>query len=191
LRDASGQWQDNLDAVWVKESNSQRTKLQTAQAVDCADWLAHDLLIKLDRCLMAHGVEGRTPFLDPVVSNVAMCLPDNLKIRRRCGKYLLRLWLDQKLPEAAAFSKKKGFTVPVTEWMGRRGAALGKLVASKDSIQEICDTLRVEQLFASLDGSAIKRNGHAAWVLLFYALWHRRHIEGIIPEGDVFEVLSA
>ena len=191
LRDASGQWQDHLDAVWVKESNSQRTKLQTAQAVDCADWLAHDLLIKLDRCLMAHGVEGRTPFLDPVVANVAMCLPDNLKIRRRCGKYLLRLWLDQKLPEAAAFSKKKGFTVPVTEWMGRRGAALGKLVASKDSIQEICDTLRVEQLFASLDGSAIKRNGHAAWVLLFYALWHRRHIEGIIPEGDVFEVLSA
>jgi len=190
LRDTSGQWQDHLDEVWGKESNPQRTKLQTAQAVDCADWLAHDLLIKLDRCLMAHGVEGRTPFLDPVVANVAMCLPDNLKIRRRCGKYLLRLWLDQKLPEAAAFSKKKGFTVPVTEWMGRRGTALGKLVASKDSIQEICDSLRVEQLFSSLDGGAIKRNGHAAWVLLFYALWHRRHIEGIIPEGDVFEVLS-
>ena len=43
-----------------------RTRLQVAQATDCADWLPNDLLTKLDRCLMAHGVEGRTPFLDPV-----------------------------------------------------------------------------------------------------------------------------
>jgi asparagine synthase (glutamine-hydrolysing) len=49
----------------------------------------------------------------------------------------------------------------------------------------------VEKLFSSLDGSAIKRNGQAAWVLLFYALWHRRHIEGLVPEGDILEVLSA
>ncbi len=42
-----------------------RTRLQVAQATDIADWLPHDLLLKLDRCLMAHGVEGRTPFLDP------------------------------------------------------------------------------------------------------------------------------
>ena len=139
---------------------------------------------------MAHGVEGRTPFLDPNVANFAIRLPDNLKIRGRVGKYLLRLWLDQKLPEAAAFSKKKGFTVPVAEWMGRRGVTLGKLVASRESIQEICNVEKVEELFASLDGSAVKRNGQAAWVLLFYALWHRRHIEGLTPEGDILEVLS-
>ena len=191
LRNTGDQWKDHLNEVWEKESNPQRTKLQVAQAVDCADWLAHDLLIKLDRCLMAHGVEGRTPFLDPIVANVAMRLPDSLKVKGRIGKYLLRLWLDQKLPEAAAFSKKKGFTVPVAEWMGRRGATLGKLVASRESIQEICHRIEVEKLFSSLDGSAIKRNGQAAWVLLFYALWHRRHIEGLVPEGDILEVLSA
>mgnify|MGYP001465712712 FL=1 len=99
--------------------------------------------------------------------------------------------MHQKLPEAEAFTRKKGFTVPVTEWMGRRGAALGKLVASKSSIKEICHSTNVERLFASLDGAAEKRNGQAAWVLLFYALWHRRHIEGLIPEGDIFDVLSA
>jgi asparagine synthase (glutamine-hydrolysing) len=191
LRNTGDQWKDHLNEVWAKESNPQRTKLQVAQAVDCADWLAHDLLIKLDRCLMAHGVEGRTPFLDPIVANVAMRLPDSLKVKGRIGKYLLRLWLDQKLPEAAAFSKKKGFTVPVTEWMSRRAVILGKLVASRESIQEICHRTEVEKLFSSLEGSAIKRNGQAAWVLLFYALWHRRHIEGLVPEGDILEVLSA
>ena len=35
---------------------------QIAQTTDCRDWLPNDLLIKLDRCLMAHGLEGRTPF---------------------------------------------------------------------------------------------------------------------------------
>ena len=180
-----------MNEVFDKESKPERTKLQIAQAVDCADWLANDLLIKLDRCLMAHGVEGRTPFLDPIVANLAMRLPDALKVKGRTGKYLLRLWLDQKLPQAAAFSKKKGFTVPVAEWMGRRGATLGKLVASKESIGEICDRAKVEKLFTSLEGGAIKRNGQAAWILLFYALWHRRHIEGLVPEGDIFEVLSA
>jgi asparagine synthase (glutamine-hydrolysing) len=115
-----------------------------------------------------------------------MCLPDSLKVRGRVGKYLLRRWLDQKLPEARAFDKKRGFTVPVAEWMGRRGSALGKLVAAQYCIKEACDSSAVEKLFASLEGSAVKRNGQAAWVLLFYALWHRRHIEGIMPEGDVF-----
>jgi len=191
LRNTGEQWKYHLNEVWDRESNPQRTRLQIAQAVDCADWLAHDLLIKLDRCLMAHGVEGRTPFLDPIVANVAMRLPDDLKVKGRVGKYLLRLWLDQKLPEAAAFSKKKGFTVPVAQWMSRRGATLGQLVASKESIQEICHRTEVEELFYSLDNSFNKRNGQAAWVLLFYALWHRRHIEGLVPEGDILEVLSA
>ena len=110
LIDTSNHWREHLDAVWEEESNAGRTKLQVMQAVDCADWLANDLLIKLDRCLMSHGVEGRTPFLDPVVANVAMCLPDNLKIRGNSGKYILRKWLHQKLPEAEAFTRKKGFT---------------------------------------------------------------------------------
>ena len=190
LRDQSMDWRDNFDRIWARESNSNRTKLQIAQAVDCADWLPHDLLIKLDRCLMAHGVEGRTPLLDKKVADVAMRLPDNLKVRGRVGKYLLRRWLDQKLPEANAFDDKKGFTVPVAEWIGRRGSDLGKLVTAQESINEICDLTGVEKLFASLEGSHPKRSGQAAWVLLFYALWHRRHIEGIVPEGDVFEVLG-
>ncbi|HAI28629.1 MAG TPA: hypothetical protein DCM48_03565, partial [Thalassospira sp.] len=48
-----------------------RSRLAIAQAVDCADWLPNDLLLKLDRMLMAHGLEGRTPFLDPVVAEFA------------------------------------------------------------------------------------------------------------------------
>jgi asparagine synthase (glutamine-hydrolysing) len=50
------------------------------------DWLPHDLLLKLDRCMMAHAVEGRTPFLDPGVAKAAFRLPDAMKLRDSRGR---------------------------------------------------------------------------------------------------------
>ncbi len=181
-------WRDGIAAAEATEATSGRTRVQVAQAVDFADWMPHDLLTKLDRCLMAHGVEGRTPFLDPDVAKLAFRLPDSLKIRRGVGKYLLRRWLDAQLPEADAFSKKRGFTVPVARWIARRADKLGPLVAASPAIAEICLPGRVEKLFREADD---KHKGFAAWILLFYALWHRVHIQGIAPAGDVFESLAA
>lgn len=191
LHDQSEQWKLKFNKAWEKENKAGRTKLQVAQAVDCADWLPNDLLLKLDRCLMAHSVEGRTPLLDRRVASIAMGLSDNYKIKRGMGKYILRQWLKQRLPEAMPFNRKKGFTVPVSEWMGNHGSKLGELVASQHCIKEIASPIQVKKLFASLEGSANKRNGKAAWVLLFFALWCRRHIEGGASNGEIFDVLSA
>ncbi len=190
LRNDEDTWRENFKNLQERENFGRRTKLQVAQAVDCADWLPHDLLIKLDRCLMAHSVEGRTPMLDPKVAALAMQLPDKLKIRGGQGKYLLRRWLETKLPEARPFERKQGFTVPVAEWIGRRGAETGKLVAAKEAIWEIADPAKVESLFAGLERDSSGQNGQAAWRLLFYALWHKRHIEDVKLEGDVFAALS-
>jgi asparagine synthase (glutamine-hydrolysing) len=190
LHDPTEQWKLKFNRVWEKENKPGRTKLQVAQAVDCADWLPNDLLLKLDRCLMAHSVEGRTPLLDSKVASIAMGLSDNYKIKRGLGKYILRQWLKQKLPEAMPFNRKRGFTVPVSEWMGNHGSRLGELVASQCCIKEIASPIQVKKLFSSLEGSANKRNGKAAWVLLFYALWCRRHIEGEATNGTIFDVLS-
>src|SRR5205085_5785 len=57
------------------------TPLQQAQWADTVTWLPADLLLKLDRCLMAHGLEGRTPFLDSGVAAFAWSLPDAAKVR--------------------------------------------------------------------------------------------------------------
>ncbi len=190
LKDSSDAWREKFTKLEEREKRGGRTKLQVAQAVDCADWLPHDLLIKLDRCLMAHGVEGRTPMLDPKVAGIAMQLPDKLKIRGGLGKYLLRRWLERKLPEARPFERKKGFTVPVAEWIGRRGAETGKLVAASEAVREVADPEKVQALFGSLENRSAGREGQAAWRLLFYALWHKRHIEGVMLQGDVIEALS-
>ncbi len=148
------------------------TRLQQAQAADMATWLPDDLLLKLDRCLMAHGLEGRTPFLDPEVAAFALQLPDRLKVRGRHGKWLLRRWLARSCPAADAFGRKKGFTVPVEAWIAPRAADLGPRVAAVEGVRQVCVAGAAEAVFRDEAQSASR------WPLLFYALWWTIHIAG-------------
>ncbi|MDN3565914.1 asparagine synthase (glutamine-hydrolyzing) [Paeniroseomonas aquatica] len=188
LRAPTTGWRDGIGAAEAAAASPGRTRLQAAQALDCADWLPNDLLIKLDRCLMAHGVEGRTPLLDAGVAAAAFRLPDALKVQRSSGKWLLRQWLARHFPAAEPFKPKQGFTVPVGAWIEGVGDRLGPLVAAQPGIAEIARPDRVAALFRHAGGE--KHRGFAAWHLLFYALWHRRHIEGRVSTGDVFATLA-
>ena len=88
---------------------------------------------------------------------------------------------------AQAFAKKKGFTVPVGEWIAAEGARIGPLVASQAGVVARCHPETVVALFRSPG----KRERFAAWTLLFFALWHQRHILGLASRGDAFEVLAS
>jgi asparagine synthase (glutamine-hydrolysing) len=136
---------------------------------------------------MAHAVEGRTPFLDPGVAAAAFRLPDGLKLRQGMGKWILRKWLEKNLPIARPFAPKQGFTVPVGAWIKGSGTRLGPLVAAQPGVAEIAHPDRVVALFRDMHRW---RHGFACWKLLFYALWHRRHILGLPPVGDVFQTLA-
>ncbi len=190
LRQQPAGWRQGIADAETRVGHAGRTRLQGAQAVDMADWLPNDLLGKLDRCLMAHGIEGRVPFVDPVLADFAFRLPDRLKTSRRLGKLLLRKWLQQTLPVSQPFTPKMGFTVPVGEWIGAKADRLAPLVAGRDSIQALCTPGTVEGLFRVAAATDAKREKQAAWALLFYALWHARHVEGLNAEGDVFESLA-
>ena len=74
--------------------------------------------------------------------------------------------------------------MPVAEWIAAR-PELGPLLAAQPGIAELCRPGAVAALFGA------PGKGFAAWTLLFYALWHRCHILGLQPAGDVFETLSA
>lgn len=168
-------------------SGGRMSHLERAQASDISEWLPNDLLIKLDRCLMAHGLEGRTPLLDPVMAGFAATLPDHLKIRNGQGKYLLRRWLQNNMPAARPFAPKQGFTVPIGTWIAQKAPALAPLVSRNAGIRAAGQSTKVQRLF---EDAANRRFGRAAWHLLFYALWHRIHIEGASADGDVFDTLA-
>ncbi len=181
--------------AWVQREREMRgakakagTALQRAQAADIKSWLPNDILLKLDRCLMAHGLEGRTPFLDKEMANFAASLPDNMKIRNGMGKWLLRRWAEQYCPPADSEMPKKGFTVPVRHWISRRKSDLAELVSRQRGIAE---AFRPEAVRAVFMASDERVPGTAAWSLLFYAVWHSVHICGANAQNDVFAVLTA
>jgi asparagine synthase (glutamine-hydrolysing) len=186
LREETRAWRGGIEMAEEEVQGKGWTPLQRAQAMDMADWLPNDLLTKLDRCLMAHGVEGRVPFLDTKLAAFGFGLPDGLKVRRGRGKWILRKWLEKVVPMSRPFAAKRGFTVPVGEWIVAEGRRLGPLVAAQPGVAEICRPDAVAGLFRN----AGKREMQAAWTLLFYAVWHQHHILGGVPKGGVLEVLG-
>jgi len=178
-------WRDGI-AAQERRMEDGWSAVQAAQAADIAEWLPNDLLVKLDRCLMAHGVEGRTPFLDRHVAAFAFPLPDSRKVDIRFGKILLRRWLARAFPQAGAFARKKGFKPPVGTWIARRAPRVAPLLAAQPGVAAIIDSATVSARLADAE-----RNPQAAWSLLFYGLWHCRHVLGADPSGDVEAVLRA
>lgn len=87
---------------------------------------------------------------------------------------------------AQPFTPKRGFSVPVGEWIAARGETLGAMVVRQPGVVEAVDPDAARRLFTSSD----RRARFAAWTLLYYALWYRRHVLGRAPEGDVFETLA-
>jgi asparagine synthase (glutamine-hydrolysing) len=160
------------------------TPLQQAQWADIQTWLPNDLLLKLDRCLMAHGLEGRTPFLDREVAAFAFDLPDRLKVRGRHGKWLLRKWLERVCPAAQPWARKQGFTVPVAAWIAPLARDLGPRIAASPGVRAVCDVEMVKAVFAD-DAHANHR-----WPLLFFGVWHAIHLEGATPAEALAGVLG-
>jgi len=179
-------WRDGIAAAEAASAGAGRSPLQLAQAVDIAEWLPNDLLTKLDRTLMVHGVEGRTPFLDPKVADLAFRLPDGLKAGARFGKILLREWLAEAFPQAGAYARKKGFKPPVGAWIAARSADLGPLIAGHPAIR---GALPEAAVLAALSGAAAE--SQPAWSLLFTALWYGHHVLGVPADGDIGDVLRA
>lgn len=161
------------------------TALQQAQYADVVTWLPNDLLLKLDRCLMANGLEGRTPFLDREVAAFAFNLPDRMKVRGRHGKWLLRKWLEGACPAADPWAKKQGFTVPVADWIAPRAADLGPRIAAVEAVRRVCDVEAVAAIFAP-GGKAKLR-----WPLLFFALWSLIHVEQAQPADALAALLGS
>jgi asparagine synthase (glutamine-hydrolysing) len=98
--------------------------LDRAQYVDCKTWLPDDVLVKVDRCTMAHGLEARSPFLDHRLVELAASLPPAWRQRGLAGKRILRASQRGRVPARVLARKKAGFNAPVAPWLGTAWAPL-------------------------------------------------------------------
>jgi len=152
--------------------------LQRMQYVELITALPDNLMVKADRMMMAWGLEGRVPFLDHRIVEFGLSLPDEYKVDGRRGKVFLKEWAKPYLTEDHVKGKKRGFHVPVGEWLsGEFLERLGKVLPTLPSIQRWFNAAAIDDLVARQrhnKGTAAR----TLFALLQFALWHRMFIDG-------------
>jgi len=153
-------------------------ELARLQDVDLGVYLADDLLVKTDRASMAHSLEARVPFLDPVVTNLALALPARHKVRGLSKKVLLRKAVAPLLPREVVHGRKRGFSIPAAAWLRGELEPFARETLS-------ADTLRRQGFFrpeavSRLVGehvAGVEDRSRQLWGLLAFTLWYERHVE--------------
>jgi asparagine synthase (glutamine-hydrolysing) len=92
-------------------------------------YLQDDILVKLDRASMLHGLEVRSPFLDVEVVDLARRLPSDWKLHGGHTKRLLRRAVAGLVPEEILRRPKKGFGMPVGAWLRDGGLPMPEPIA--------------------------------------------------------------
>lgn len=101
----------------VFEEYQDKDNLIKMQAIDINFWLIKDILQKADRMTMANSIEGRVPFIDREVFDVASSLPEDYKVTKENTKVALREAAKRDIPNESYKKKKLGFPVPLREWL--------------------------------------------------------------------------
>lgn len=152
--------------------------IERMQNLDTQLYLAEDILTKVDRASMAVSLEVRAPFLDPRVAEFAASLPADYKQRGRTSKYILKKASAPLLPAFVTRRGKKGFGVPVAEWLKGRLRPLARDLLSPGRIRRagLFDADYVSRLQDEHErGQANHRK--LLWTLLMFELWHESFIE--------------
>ena len=151
-----------------------RSTLSKVLHANFMSYLPDDLLVKTDRCTMANSLEARSPFLDRDLIEYVAGLPDDLKLRGRQTKVILREAFADLLPPAIQRRGKMGFGVPLGTWFrGDLREYMRDLLLSPDArYKMMLSAPYVESLVARhLSGEA--NLGHQLWSLLCFELWLR------------------
>lgn len=141
-------------------------------------YLPDDLLVKVDRMMMAHGLEGRSPLLDHRLMEYAARLPASYKLRGKTSKYLLKALARELIPTQLIHRPKQGFGVPIARWFrGELRPCVESVFRQSHFVKigwfnrEALDQLWQEHLTGRRD------HGHRIWGLLNLELWQKLFIE--------------
>jgi asparagine synthase (glutamine-hydrolysing) len=168
--------------------------LRQLQLADLAEYLPNDILAKSDRMSMAHGVEVRSPFLDPSLADFALRLPSALKVSRSGKtKRILRELARRAYGLDIAVAPKQGFSIPVHAWLRGPGRPVVEDLLSPRSIASIptLDPAMVSSVVAA-HMSGHRSLGFELWGLAVLAAWHRIFVQQrvTLPSGPAPRLLE-
>ncbi|MBV9960509.1 MAG: asparagine synthase (glutamine-hydrolyzing) [Acidobacteria bacterium] len=152
--------------------------IERMQSLDTQLYLAEDILTKVDRASMAVSLEVRAPFLDPRVAEFAATLPADYKLHGRTTKYILKKAVAPLLPRFVTRRGKKGFGVPVAEWLKGQLRPLVRDLLSPARIRRT-GLFEADYVTRLLDEHERGEANHRKllWTLLMFELWQESFIE--------------
>jgi asparagine synthase (glutamine-hydrolysing) len=147
-------------------------EIEQMQFLDINFYMAEDILTKVDRASMAVSLEVRAPFLDPRIAQFAASLPLEYKLKGNKGKYILKKAVEPLLPKTILQRPKKGFGIPIAEWLKHRlNPLMHDLLAPERLKQQgLFDAEFVQKLIKEHETGAVS-NHKQLWTLLVFQLW--------------------
>jgi asparagine synthase (glutamine-hydrolysing) len=170
---------DPVDMLRARFAETEGAELLARlQDVDLGIYLVDDLLVKTDRASMAHSLEARVPFLDPMVTNFALALPSRHKVRGLRKKVLLRKAAAPLVPSELLRRRKRGFSIPAAAWLRGELEPFARETLSPETLRRQ-GFFRPEAVTRLVDDHVAGREdlSRQLWGLLAFTLWHERHVE--------------
>jgi asparagine synthase (glutamine-hydrolysing) len=148
--------------------------------MDLNIYLPDHILCKVDRASMANGVEVRVPLLDHRMAELAFSIKDKIIYARGERKSVLKKAAAPWVPSEILTGRKKGFSIPLHDWMNQGLAAAGRELVRDGSLvsRGILNPSQADQIFEA-------KNGKLCWLLLASELWARRWLENDCAAEEV------
>lgn len=141
--------------------------------------LPNDMLKKVDLMSMANSLEVRTPFLDPAVVDFANSIPLDYKLNLEQGKIILKETFKNELPENILFRQKKGFEIPLLDWLGDQlSDVLNSELFGQDFVEKQ-GVFEYDGLKKLIDKFGHKRLGddiYLIWSLIIFQFWWKKYM---------------
>lgn len=146
--------------------------------LDARNLLLCDLLPKMDIATMAHSLESRSPFLSKMLVEFAPTLSDNLKVHGTTTKYLLRKLAHKYLDDEVVNAPKKGFEVPLKNWIeGELKELIWDTLQSPQISQEFLPTSKIKSLLNTPQKYPKEKRAKMLWSLFVLEIWNQNFKE--------------
>jgi len=150
--------------------------ITNAQFADLNSYLVDDVLVKVDRMSMVHGLEVRVPLLDHRVIELAFSLPVDLKINHKNRKIIEKELIRKKFGDTLTNRKKQGFSVPLRSWLlGDLYHLVEKylLTNGKSTPSGYFSTVEIKKLWDKFVFSKGKVDlSNNIWLLICFEVWY-------------------
>jgi len=156
-------------------------------AFDLHGQLAEEFLFMTDRFSMAHGLEARVPFLDPQLMAFVYGISAHQRTRPRDLKYLFKQAVADLLPPDLLTARKRGFVLPLGEWLRGRMRPLVEFLLEPGRLQRqgVFQTSLWEEVAVPHLEGRLDRTGRL-WAVVMFQLWHLVYVEEASEEAPTF-----